>query len=159
LSRTTDIIAKGATLWQGPRRTVRVLRKLYDKDVRRSGERPVVCPSSPSQTQQHRVSSPIAADGAGCVSATPGIVASPPASQQQRDFRLGRSELSVLLENGPATDTGVYYYMSDLVTMRRRDLIEVLSSMEQSVGKRRPTRLELLGAVVTLLCDMDRLRL
>ena len=145
--------------WQGPRRTVRVLRKLYDKDAPGSGERPVVCPSSPSQTQQHRVSSPMATDGAGCVSATPGIVASPPASQQQKDFRLGRNELSVLLEDGPATDIGVHYYMSDLVSMRRRDLIGVLSSMGQSVGKRRPTRLELLGAVVTLLCDMNRLRL
>ncbi len=140
--------------WQGPRRTVRVLRKLYDKDAPRSGERPVVCPSSPSQTQQHQVSSPMAANGA-----TPGIVASPPASQQQKDFRLGRNELSVLLEDGPATDIGVHYYMSDLVSMRRRDLIGVLSSMGQSVGKRRPTRLELLGAVVTLLCDMNRLRL
>ena len=89
----------------------------------------------------------------------PGIVASPPASQQQKDFRLGRNELSVLLEDGPATDIGVHYYMSDLVSMRRRDLIGVLSSMGQSVGKRRPTRLELLGAVVTLLCDMNRLRL
>ncbi len=103
---------------EGPRRTVRVLRKLYDKDAQRSGERPVVCPSSPSQTQQQQVSSPMAADGAGYVSATPGIVASPPASQQHKDFRLGKSELSVLLEGGPATDTGVHYHMSDLVTMR-----------------------------------------
>ena len=70
-----------------------------------------------------------------------------------------KSGLSVLLEDGPATDTGVYYNVSDLVTMRRRELVGVLGSMGQSVGKRRPTRLELLGAVVTLLCDMDRLRL
>ena len=101
----------------------------------------------------------MAADGAGYFSATPRVVASPPASQQQKDFRLGRSELSVLLEDGPAMDTGVYYNMSDLVTMRRRDLVGVVGSMGQSVGKRRPTRLELLGAVVTLLCGMDRLRL
>ncbi|KAL3157943.1 hypothetical protein ABBQ32_012345 [Trebouxia sp. C0010 RCD-2024] len=41
----------------------------------------------------------------------------------------------------------------------KRDLSEVLGSMGQAVGKRQPTRLELLGSVVTLLCDMGRLRL
>ncbi|DBA92063.1 TPA: hypothetical protein ACH3X1_015796 [Trebouxia sp. C0004] len=122
--------------------------EIYDKDARKSGERPVVCPSSPSQTEKHCVSSPVAVDGAKCGSATPKTkVASPPASQQQKDFRLGRGELSVLLEDGAATDTGMQYYMSDLATMRRRDLVGVLSSVGQTVGKRRPTRLELLSGV------------
>ena len=87
------------------------------------------------------------------------IVASPPTSQQNTDLRLGRGELTVLLEDRPATDAGVDFFMSDLIEMRTRDLVGVLSSMGQAVGKRRPTRLELLGGVVTLLCDMGRLRL
>ena len=100
-----------------------------------------------------------AADGAGGVSAAARVVASPPAFQPQRNVHLVRGELTVLLEDRPATDTGVNCLMSDLIEMRARDLVGVLSSMGQAVDKRRPTRLELLGAVVTLLRDMDRLRL
>ena len=133
--------------------------RIYDKDARRSGERPVVCPVSPSQTEPYQKLSSVAADGAGGVSAAAMVVASPPASQPQTDFRLGWGELTVLLEDRPATDTGVDYFMSDLIGMRARDLVGVLSSMEQAVDKRRPTRLEILGAVVTVLRDMDRLRL
>ena len=140
----------------GPRRTVRVLRQIWDKDAPRSEERPVVCPSSSGQTQPH---STVAVESAGSASAAARVVASPVVYKQRTDFRLGRGELTVLLEDRPATDTGVYYHMSDLVTMRRRDLVGVLGSMGQAVGKRRPTRLELLGGVVTLLSDMGRLRL
>ena len=49
--------------------------------------------------------------------------------------------------------------MSDLVTMQKCDLVGALGSTGQTVGKRSPTRLELLGGVVTLLCDLGRLRL
>ena len=37
--------------------------------------------------------------------------------------------------------------------MAQRSLVRVLSSLGQAVDKRQPTRLELLGSVVTLLCD------
>ena len=67
--------------------------------------------------------------------------------------------LDSLSEDRPATDTGVHYCVSNLVLMTARDLIAVLGSMGQAVDKRRPTRLELLGSVVTLLCDRGRLRL
>ena len=139
----------------GPRRTVRVLRQIWDEDAPRSEERPVVCPSSPG----HQPHSTVAVDSAGSASAAARVVASPVVYKQRTDFRLGRGELTVLLEDRPATDTGVYYHMSDLVTMRRRNLVGVLGPMGQAVGKRRPTRLELLGGVVTLLSDMGRLRL
>ena len=70
-----------------------------------------------------------------------------------------RAHSCVLLEDRPASDAGVDFFMSDLIEMRTSDLVGVLSSMGQAVGKRRPTRLELLGGVVTLLGDMGRLRL
>ena len=70
-----------------------------------------------------------------------------------------RRELTVMLEDRPAIDTGVQYCVSDLATMTKRDLVGVLNSMGQTVHKRRPTRLELLGGVITFLCDMGRLRL
>ena len=53
----------------------------------------------------------------------------------------------VLLQDRPATKTGVRYSLPD---------IEVLDSMGQAVSKRRPTRLGSLGVVVSLLCDMGR---
>ena len=64
-------------------------------------------------------------DLAGAASAAARVVASPLVYKQQTDLRLGRGELTVLMEDRPATDTGVYYHMSDLVTMRRRDLVGV----------------------------------
>ena len=143
----------------GLRRTVRVLRKIYDKDARRFGEPPVDCRSSPSKAQPRVVPWPEAADGAAGASAPAQIVASPATSQQNTDLRLGRGELTVLLEDRPVTDAGIDFFMSDLIEMRTSDLVGVLSSMGQAVGKRRPTRLELLGGVVTLLCDIGRLRL
>ena len=45
------------------------------------------------------------------------------------------------------------------VAMQKCDLIRVLESMGQAVGKRQPTQLELLGTVASLLCDMGRLEL
>ena len=63
------------------------------------------------------------------------VVANPVVYMQRTDLRLGRGEHTVLLEDRPATDTGVYYHMSDLVTMRRRDLVGVLGSMGQAVGQ------------------------
>ena len=100
-----------------------------------------VCPSSPGQSQPH---SPVAADSAGSASAAVRVVASPVVYMQRTDLRLGRGELTVLLEDRPAIDTGVYFHLSDLAMMRRRDLVGVLGSMGQAVGKRRPTWLELL---------------
>ena len=80
-------------------------------------------------------------------------------SQQKANSRLGRLGLTVLLEDRPATDTGVRYCVSDLVLMTTRDLIGVLGFLGQAVDRRRPTGLELLGSVITLLCDMGMLRL
>ena len=74
-------------------------------------------------------------------------------------LNLGRRELTVLLQDSPATDTGVQYSLPDIVAMRKCDLVRVLESVGQAVNKQRPTRLELLGGVVTLLCDMGRLEL
>ena len=113
----------------GPRRTVRVLRQIQDKFALRR-------PASHSHT--------VAADSAGSASAAVRIVASPVVYMQRTDLRLGRGELTVLLEDRPAIDTGVYFHLSDLAMMRRRDLVGVLGSMGQAVGKRRPTWLELL---------------
>lgn len=143
----------------GARRTVRVLRGVFDKDARRSEEPPVVSPSSPGRTQPREIALPTSADDAGGASAPVQTVATLSTFQQQADSRLGRRGLTVLLEDRPAIDTGVHYCVSDLVMMTTRDLIGVLGSMGQAVGKRRPTRLELLGSVVTLLSDMGRLRL
>ena len=82
---------------------------------------PVVCPTSPGQTRPH---SPVAADSAGGASAAARVVASPLSYTQQTDLRLERGDLTVLLEDRPARDIGVNYHMSDLVSMRRRDLVE-----------------------------------
>ena len=56
-------------------------------------------------------------------------------------------------QDRPATNTGVQYSLPDIVAMRKCDLVRVLESMGQAVSKRQPTRLELLGAVVSLLCN------
>lgn len=142
----------------GARRTVRVLREVFDEDARRSKKPPVVFPSSPSKTQPREATLAAAANGTrGASAPTPTVAAFP--SQPKADSRLGRRELTVLLEDRPATDTGVHYCVSDLVIMTKRDWVGVLGSMGQAVDKRQPTRLELLGSVVTLLCDMGRLRL
>jgi len=42
----------------GARRTVRVLRGVFDKDARRSEEPPVVSPSSPGRTQPREIALP-----------------------------------------------------------------------------------------------------
>ncbi|KAL3140396.1 hypothetical protein ABBQ38_004656 [Trebouxia sp. C0009 RCD-2024] len=124
----------------GARRTVRVLRGVFDKDARRSEGPPVVFPSSPSRTQPREVTLPTSAEGVGGASAPARMVATLPTSHHKADSRLGRRELTVLLEDRPATDTGVHYCVSDLVTMTKRDLVGVLGSMGQAVGKRQPTR-------------------
>ena len=54
---------------------------------------------------------------------------------------------------------GLHYSLPDIVAMRKCDLVGVLKCMGQAVSKRQPTRLGLLGAVASLLCDMDRLEL
>lgn len=46
-----------------------------------------------------------------------------------------------------------------LVGMRRNDLLRLLASMDQTVAKKKPTRLELFGAAVTLLFSLHRLSL
>ena len=76
-------------------------------------------------------------------------------SQPPTDLHLCRDELTILLQDRSATNTGVRYSLPDIVAMRKCDLVRTLTSVGQAVGKRQPTRLELLGAAVTLLCGMD----
>lgn len=142
----------------GTRRTVKVLRRFYEKNAPRSEERLGACPSS-SGLARLQTHSPLgaASDAGGAAAATGTVTLSP--LQPPKDLRLGRRELTVLLQDRPATDTGVQYSLPDIVAMRKCDLVRVLESVGQAVNKQRPTRLELLGGVVTLLCDMGRLEL
>ena len=48
-------------------------------------------------------------------------------------------------------DPWVTYGLYTLARMRQNDLLKLLASMDQTVAKRKPSRLELFGAAVTLL--------
>ena len=72
---------------------------------------------------------------------------------------LGRTDLDVLISKRPMQDPGVTHALCEVVGMRKGELMELLVSMGQQVTKRQPTRLELLGAVVTMLSSWGRLSL
>lgn len=76
-----------------------------------------------------------------------------------QDLCLGRNDLDVFLHRRPVRDPGVTYGMYKLLGMRRDDLLKLLASMDQTVAKKKPTRLELFGAAVTLLFSLHRLTL
>ena len=135
-----------------------VLRRSYEKDAPRSEEHLGVGPSLTGLAQLQTHSPLMAANEAGGVAAATGTVTHFP-SQPPKDLRLSRGDLTVLLPDRPATNTGVHYRLPDIVAMRKCDLVRDLESMGQAVSKRQPTRLKLLGAVVCLLCDMGRLEL
>ena len=54
---------------------------------------------------------------------------------------------------------GAAYNMLNLVSLRRDQLIRLFVAMGQQTTKNKPTRLELLGAAVTLLYALRRLSL
>ena len=74
-----------------------------------------------------------------------------------KDLRLGQTDLQVLLARQP--NPGITYTLYELVGMRKEELLHLLAAMRQLVVKKTPTRLELLGAVVTLLLALKRLSL
>ena len=86
---------------------------------------------------------------------TPIQRAAPPYS----DLHLGRTDLDVLLKRRPVRDPGLTHASYEVVGMRKEELVVLLTSMDQQVAKKQPTRLELLGAVVTLLLSWNRLSL
>ena len=86
---------------------------------------------------------------------TPIQRAAPPYS----DLHLGRTDLDVLLKRRPVRDPGVTHALYEVVGMRKEELVVLLTSMDQQVAKKQPTRLELLSAVVTLLLSWNRLSL
>ena len=61
--------------------------------------------------------------------------------------------LTLLLQDRPATDTGVHYSLPDLVAMRKCELVR---SMGQAVSKQQPTQLELLVACSLCQWKMSR---
>ena len=67
--------------------------------------------------------------------------------------------LRVILEDVPVHDPGTPFALSALSGMTKRELIGLLTRMHQVVIKKEPTRLELLGAVVTILCRLNRVTL
>ena len=77
----------------------------------------------------------------------------------QSDLYLGRTDLDVLIRRGPVHDPRVTHTLYEVVGMRKKELMGLLVSMDQQVTKKQPTRLELLGAVVTLLLSWNRLTL
>ena len=60
------------------------------------------------------------------------------------------------MEDRATIDTGTHHHMSDVVTMRRRNLVRVLDSMGQAADKQRQTQLDVLHSVVALLSDPGR---
>ena len=76
-----------------------------------------------------------------------------------QDLCLGCTDLATILRRRPIRDPGVTYGLYTLVGMRRNDLLKLLASMDQTVTKKKPTRLELFGAAVTLLFSLHRLSL
>ena len=62
----------------------------------------------------------MAANEAGGVAAATGTVTHFP-SQPPKDLRLSRGDLTVLLPDRPATNTGMRYRLPDLVAMRKCD--------------------------------------
>ena len=73
--------------------------------------------------------------------------------------RVGCRLLTACPMDSKVNNNGVHYSLPDIVAMRKCELVRILESMEQAVSKRQPTRLDLLGAVVTLPCDMGRIEL
>ena len=76
---------------------------------------------------------------------------------QHPDLALSRHDTEVLLQHTPVRDPGVDFYLPDVISLRKSQLLSVLQSMGQTVSKQAPTRLELLGVTVTLLCSLGRL--
>ena len=132
----------------GGRRTVTVLRGFYEKVAPRSEEHLGVGPSLFGLARLQTHSPLMAANEAGGVAATTGTVTHFP-SQPPKELRLSRGDLTVLLPDRPAMNTGVHYRLPDIVAMRKCDLVRVLESMGQAVSKRQPTRLELCACCVT----------
>ena len=68
-----------------------------------------------------------------------------------------RHDSEVLLQRTPVKDPGVDFHLPDVILLRKGQFLSVLHSMGQTVSKQAPTRLELLGVTVTVLCSLGRL--
>ena len=143
-----------------PRRhVVRVRRRVPGSDAVGSGTRDELYPQLSGSSQLSTHAAPRADSVNGETTARAARVSQAAVSKGDADRHLGQHNLTVLLEDRPAADAGVNYLVSALVVMSRKQLVEVLCSMGQVVSKGSPTRLELLGAVVCLLSEQNRILL
>ena len=78
-------------------------------------------------------------------------------ARQHPDLILSNHDTEVLLQRTQVRDPGEDFYLPDVISLRKIQLLSVLQSMGQTVSKQAPTRLELLGVTVTLLSALGRL--
>lgn len=150
------VMGKGAD--EG-RRTVKVRRKTEDSTHKaaRSGQT-AARRYTPAQLQQLSLGTLLASSG-GIIAAAAAAAGVSRCSDAQHhsDRCLGRHDLEVLLHDKPVRDFGVVHFVPELVQLRKAGLLLLLESLGQEVSKQNPTRLELLGAAVTLLCSTGKL--
>jgi len=141
------------------RRTVRLRRGAasFTKDASRSNDSTTIRYTTAqlqqfglvtsSQQSEDAIEAAVLAAGVSTLSDAP----------QHPDLALSRHDTEVLLQRTPVRDPGVNFYLPDVISLRKSQLLSVLQSMGQTVSKQAPTRLELLGVTVTLLCSLGRL--
>ena len=145
--------------FNGGRRTVRLRRgaKIFTQDAARSDNITAfrytaaqlrhISLDAPSQHSEDAIEAAVLAAGVSRFSD----------ARQHPDPAFSRHDTEVLLQRTPVKDPGLDFYLPDVILLRKGELLSVLHSMGQTVSKQAPTRLELLGVTVTILCSLGRL--